>query len=315
MKKFLITISIFSAVLYGLAWGLDYAISKGLYQMDDYRFISWREIGEGNINADILIMGNSRALSHFEPWTIDSITGKSCYNIGIGGYPINVEMMKYNFYRLHNAKPKLIILQIDSYTIKCITAPHQHQSEQFLPLIYDSQMHSELRRVGYSWLEVYCPLYRYWGYQMVIKNGLLEVLGLKHYVNDPSRMGLHYERGVWNGGELANMDTIKAELNENGKAYFESFMQRCADEDIKVLLINSPTYIGATEKTDGLETVNAYFDSIANVYDTEYWDYSYAETCNDTANFVVSVHMNPEATRQFSVDIANRIREFMNVYE
>ena len=312
MKKFLIKISIFAVVLYGLAWGLDYAISKGLYQTDDYRFISWREIGVGNINADILVMGNSRALSHFEPWTIDSITGMSCYNIGLGGYSITVDDLKYQYYSAHNRKPRLIILQIDAATLRYDEAPHNHQSEQFLPLIYDRPMNNELQRVGYSWLDIHCPLYRYWGYQMVIKKGLLEFIGMKHYVQDPSRMGIHYERGAWNGTELAKMDSIHAKLDERGKAYFESFMQRCAEEEIKVLLVNSPTYIGATNKTIGLDVVNTYFDSIAHVYNTEYWDYTYDEICNDTANFVVSVHMNPDATHQFSINFAYRL---LDIYE
>ena len=98
MKRFVIKISIFLAVVYAAAWGLDYSISKGLYSMEDNRFISWSEILGGEINADQVIMGNSRALSHFEPWTIDSISGLSAYNLGLGGYPINVELMKYNLY-------------------------------------------------------------------------------------------------------------------------------------------------------------------------------------------------------------------------
>lgn len=309
MKRFIITISIFAVVLYGLAWGLDYMISKGLYQMEDYRFMSWHEMQQGDINADILIMGNSRALSHFEPWTIDSITGMSCYNIGLGGYSITVDDLKYCCYRLYNHKPKIIILQVDYATLRGDSAPHQHQSEQFLPLIYERRMHDELHRVGYTWLDLHCPLYRYWGYQMVIKNGLLEFPGVKHYVNEPTRDGMHYETAEWDGTELARMDTIRAEFDEDGRLYFEEFMQRCANEDIKVLLINSPNYIGATNKTVGLEAVNAYFDSIATVYNTKYWNYEHHELCNDTANFVVSIHMNPEATHQFSVEVANRIKE------
>lgn len=311
MKKFLIKIAVFSVALYGFAWGMDYAISHGLYQMDDYRFISWREIGQGDINADVIVMGNSRALSHFEPWTIDSITGMSCYNIGLGGYSITVDDLKYRYYRFYNQKPKLIILQIDAATLRYDYAPHNHQSEQFLPLIYDKRIHPEMRRVGYSWLDLHCPLYRYWGYQMVIKNGLLEFLGLKHYVCYPSRQGLHYENGVWNGTELAKLKTIHAKFDTEGQSYFESFMQRCADEGTKVLLVNSPTYIGATNKTIGLDAVNAYFDSIATAYHTEYWNYENDPLCYDTANFVVSVHMNPKATHRFSIDFANRLKEFI----
>lgn len=315
MKKFLIKILVAFLFLYGLAWGLDYMISKGLQQMDDYRFMSWHEMKRGDVNAEILIMGNSRALSHFEPWTIDSIVGMNCYNIGLGGYPINVEVLKYDYYRLYNRKPKLIIQQVDYMTLGYITAPHQHQSEQFLPLIYDRRIHPELRRVGYSWLDIYCPLYRYWGYQMVIKNGILEVLGIKHYVNNPSRQGLHYEQGAWNGTELAKMDSIQAKINPTGKEYFEQYMRRCYDEGVRVLLVNSPTYIGATDKTVGLEIVNTYFDSIAAVYDTEYWNYANDSLCYDTAHFVVSVHMNPEATHRFSAEIANRLNEYIESYD
>lgn len=310
MKKFLIKISIFAVIVYGLAWGLDYMISKGLQQMDDYRFMSWHEMQQGDINADILIMGNSRALSHFEPWTIDSITGMSCYNLGVGGYPINIEAMKYNIYRLYNNKPKVIVQQVDYMTMCCVSLPHQHQSEQYLPLIYDRRTHAELYRGGYSQLDTHLPLYRYWGYQMVIKNGLIEYMGLKHYVNNPSRMGIHYEHGAWDGTELATLDTIYASMSDEGKQCFEEYMQTCAAEGIKVILVNSPMYVGATEKTVGLDRVNAYFDSIARVYNTEYWNYieNYG-LCSDSSNFVVSVHMNPVATHEFSIDIANRIRK------
>ena len=311
MKKFLIKIAVFSVVLYGFAWGLDYMISKGFQQMEDYRSMSWYEMQEGDINADVVIMGNSRGFSHFEPWTIDSITGLSCYCLELGGYSITVEDLKYNYYRLYNKKPKYIIQQIDYYTLRNDSAPRNHQSEQFLPLMYENRIHQELGRVGFTWLDIHCPLYRYWGRQMVIKNGLLEFLGIKHYVSDPSRRGHHYEKGVWDGTELANMDTIYAKLNPKGKEYFEQYMQRCADEGVKVLLVNSPTYIGATNKTIGLDAVNAYFDSIATAYHTEYWNYEYDPLCYDTANFVVSVHMNPDATHRFSIDFANRLKEYI----
>ena len=310
MKRFLIKIIIFGVILWGLAWGLDYMISKGFQRMDDYRSMSWYEMQQGTINADIVIMGNSRGFSHFEPWTIDSICSTKSFCLGLGGYSITVEDLKYKYYRLYNQKPKYIIQQIDYYTLRNDSAPHQHESEQYLPIFWNKRIHKDLLRVGYTRLNLYVPLYRYWGYQMVIKNGLFEFLGIKHYVHDPSRMGHHYERGAWNGTELAKMDTIYAKFDSKGKEYFEQYMERCADEGVKVILVNSPTYIGANMKTIGLDSVNAYFDSIATVYNTVYWNYNENyDLCNDTANFCASVHMNPEATHQFTVDFANRFNK------
>ena len=313
MKRFIIKAIAFFTILLGLAWGLDYIISKGLLEMEDYRFMSWSEMQKGDINADIVIMGNSRGFSHFEPWTIDSICNTTSYCLGLGGYSITVQDLKYHYYRLYNKKPKYIIQQVDYYTLRNDSAPHQHESEQYLPMIYDSRIHDEFLRVGYTNLDIYCPLYRYWGYQMVIKNGLLEFLGVKHYVRDPSRRGHHYEKGEWDGSELARMDTIHAQFNLKGKAYFEQYMRERAEEGIKVILVNSPTYIGANNKTTGLDKVNTYFDSIASVYNTVYWNYNEGyEMCSDTANFCVSVHMNPQATHQFSIDFANDLNAYID---
>ena len=313
MKQFIIKAIAFFTILLGLAWGLDYIISKGLLEMEDYRFMSWSEMQKGDINADIVIMGNSRGFSHFEPWTIDSICNTTSYCLGLGGYSITVQDLKYHYYRLYNKKPKYIIQQVDYYTLRNDSAPHQHESEQYLPMIYDSRIHDEFLRVGYTNLDIYCPLYRYWGYQMVIKNGLLEFLGVKHYVRDPSRRGHHYEKGEWDGSELARMDTIHAQFNLKGKAYFEQYMRERAEEGIKVILVNSPTYIGANNKTTGLDKVNTYFDSIASVYNTVYWNYNEGyEMCSDTANFCVSVHMNPQATHQFSIDFANDLKAYID---
>lgn len=313
MKRFIIKTIAFFTILLGLAWGLDYIISKGLLEMEDYRFMSWSEMQKGDINADIVIMGNSRGFSHFEPWTIDSICNTTSYCLGLGGYSITVQDLKYHYYRLYNKKPKYIIQQVDYYTLRNDSAPHQHESEQYLPMIYDSRIHDEFLRVGYTNLDIYCPLYRYWGYQMVIKNGLLEFLGVKHYVRDPSRRGHHYEKGEWDGSELARMDTIHAQFNLKGKAYFEQYMRERAEEGIKVILVNSPTYIGANNKTTGLDKVNTYFDSIASVYNTVYWNYNEGyEMCSDMANFCVSVHMNPQATHQFSIDFANDLKAYID---
>ena len=59
--------------------------------------------------------------------------------------------------------------------------------------------------------------------------------------------------------------------------------------------------------------MNAYFDSIASMYNTVYWNYNENyDLCNDTANFCVSVHMNPEATYRFSVDFAEDLKGYLD---
>src|SRR5665647_1612683 len=113
MKKFSIKVTAFFILFVISAYLLDYFISSGLKQTEEYRFQSWNDIVQSKINADVLIMGNSRAFSHYSPKIIDSILKTNSYNLGIGGHPFNVQYLKYKLYEEHNKKPQLIIQNID----------------------------------------------------------------------------------------------------------------------------------------------------------------------------------------------------------
>ena len=302
MKKFLLKTVLFLFVAFVLAFCLDHLICRGLLGMEDYRFQDYRAMLDGGMDNAVLIMGNSRGKSHFDTYLIDSICNTSSFCIGIGGYPINVQVSKYNIYRAHNTKPKLIIQNVDYATVlEKDNVIHQHQSEQFFPLIYDRQGRRELKGLGYGFLELYVPLFRFYGYQQVIKNGLLEGLGLKHYVSRPAYKGHRPEDGEWNGSELARMEKQSVELLPEAMNTFEDYLKKCRADSIDVVLVYSPMYFGAMEKLEGLEEARDYFQRVALRYDCVYLDYlDNCPICKDTSNFCVSVHMNPKATKEFT---------------
>ena len=301
MKKFILKFLVFAVVIFALALGLDRMICKGLLAMEDYRFQDYSAMLKGGMDNDVLIMGNSRGKSHFDPFIIDSTCHISSFCIGVGGYPINVQRVKYELYKEHNRKPRIIIQNVDHMTIDVFEdVRHQHQSEQFFPLVYDSLMRKELKNVGYSLNELYLPLYRMFGYQQDIKTGLLEFLKIKHYVSRPAYKGHRPEYGPWDGTELDNMAVRTIQLSEGGKQAFESLMDEYTKDSATVILVNSPMYSGAKEKLLGLDKVQQYFTVIAERYECYYFDYTDIDICRDTSNFCVSVHMNPEATREFT---------------
>ena len=301
MKKFLLKAFGFAALILVLSVGLDKLICRGLLKMDDYRFQDYSAMLEGGMENDILIMGNSRGKSHFDTHVIDSLTKKQSFNISIGGYPINTQRLKYQLYREHNRKPDLIIQNIDYLTIKVMQdIRHQHDSEQFFPLVYDKTMRRALREAGYGFLELNVPLYRFFGYQQVIKNGLLEALHLKHYASRPSYKGFLPEKGRWNGTELKRMKPKPIDLSEEGKALWEDFLAQCLADSIQVVLVNTPMYVEAQQKLLGYDGAREYFETVAQKYGFLYLDYSDTPVCQDSINFCVSVHMSSRATQQFT---------------
>ncbi len=300
MKKFLLKTLGFAVMVLVLAVGLDWLICRGLLKMDDYRFQDYSAMLRGGMDNDILIMGNSRGKSHFDTHVIDSVSGKQSFNLGIGGYPVNAQLLKYRLYREHNRKPALIIQNADYMTIRVMSdIRHQHESEQFFPLVYDKVMRKELRESGYGFLELNMPLYRFFGYQQVIKNGLMEALHVKHY-SRPSYKGFLPEKGQWNGSELARMKPENVVLSEEGKALFEDYLAQCRADSIQVVLVNSPLYAGAREKLLGYDDARVYFEQVADKYGCLYLDYTDTPVCYDTTQFVVSVHLNERVARAFS---------------
>lgn len=300
MRKFLLKTLGFAALVLVLAFGLDWMICRGLLKMDDYRFQDYSAMIHGGMDNEILIMGNSRGKSHFDTHVIDSISQKHSFNLGIGGYPINAQLLKYQLYREHNRKPDLIIQNTDYMTIQVMSnIRNQHESEQFFPLVYDKVMRDQLRKNGYGFLELNMPLYRFFGYQQVIKNGLLEALHLKHY-SRPSYKGFLPEKGQWNGSELARMKPENVVLSEEGRSLLEDYLAQCRADSIQVVLVNSPLYAGAREKLLGYDDARVYFEQIAEKYGCLYLDYTDTPVCQDTSNFVVSVHLNARAAREFT---------------
>lgn len=307
MRKFIIKVLGFGFAVLLMAVMLDVMISFGLRKTDCYRYQTFSDIFKGNMNCDVLYIGNSRGFSHFNPKIIDSICRVNSYSLGLGGYPINAQIATYHCYKAHNGTPRLIVQQVDFVTLNIMQdIRHQHDSERFFPTVYDLFMRKELKNMGYGFMELYCPIYRYFGYQKVIKDGLLEFLKVMHYIERPAYKGFSPEKGKWDGTNVAAMDSITSDLDKEAITLFENYLAECKKDGVYVLLVNSPVYAPTTKKVKNMEEVNNYFKSVAQKFGYKYLNYTENyDLCNDTLNFCVSVHLNPKATDKFSTDFAH----------
>ena len=305
MKRFLIKIAIFAVAACMIALGLDAMISHGLVKSAGYPQQVWREIRSGNYTSDIVIMGTSRALEHYDPRVIDSVTGLSSYNLGSGGYGINVELMKYRYYCHYNSKPKYIVYDVDYVPLVINHAPHMHQSEQFLPLFYDGAIRQDLMRVGYSWIDAYVPMARYWGYQIVSKRGLLECIGLKHYCDYPSYKGHMPDPDPWDASRLQFADSIPSNVNEDAKTMFVNFVQECKESGVRLFFVTSPVYYRYIAMSPDWNRYIAWFDSIAEANDIPYLNYMDDPIYRDSTMFNAGVHLTPDGTKIWSEILSN----------
>lgn len=307
MKRFLTKITIFAIAAYLLALGLDYMISSGLKKTAGHPHQAWREICIGNFASEIVIMGTSRALEHYDPAVIDSITGMQTFNLGMGGYGINVQLMKFHYYCHYNPKPKYIIYDVDYVPLVINCAPHMHQSEQFLPLFYDGAIRHDLLNVGYSWLDAYIPMTRYWGYQTQNKRGVLEYLNIKHYCDYPSYRGHIPDPDPWDASRLQFPDSISSHVDEDAKTMFLNFVKECKVTGGQLVFVTSPVYYRYVEMSPDWNQYIAWFDSIAGINHIPYLNYTNHPICQDSTMFNAGVHLTPSGTKIWSESLANDI--------
>lgn len=314
MRKFVVTVLAFVFVALFCSVCLDIIITKGLLRTDCYRYQTFSDIFKGNAKYDVLYMGNSRCFSHFNPLVIDSACNVNSYGLGLGGYAINAQISIYHCYKSHNMLPKLIVQQVDFLTFqKSSDIRHQHDSERFFTAVYDKAMRKELVKLGYGWGELYIPLYRYIGYQKVIKDGLLEFLHIKHYVERPAYKGFSPEKGQWDSHEADAMDSIDICFDEYAKKMFEDYLQECKKDNINVVLVNTPVYYKTLAKVKDYNEMTDYFESISKKYGFDYLDYSNGYyICYDSSFFSNTTHLNSAAADIFSTDFAKDLKGYVN---
>ena len=163
MKKFLVRIVVFFVavaiidIFFGKSCDYMYEHSKS----GDSRKINYA-IKE--CNADVLIMGSSRANHHYNPQIITDSLGLSCYNLGIDGSGV---ILMDGFYRLITQRyvPKLILYELtpsfdlyqyagDANNTRYLSQLKPYYQEECLRQLFDDVD-------GRERLKLYSGLYRY----------------------------------------------------------------------------------------------------------------------------------------------------------
>jgi len=307
MKRFIIRLGITAAFFIVISSATDWYITDTLRHSKARLFQSWNDIIYGNLDCDVVIMGSSRGFVQYSPAIIDSMLGVNSYNLAGDGRCIDAEVVKYNTYRCFNPKPKLIIQNVDYGTM---ALSNGYEREQFLPYISCDTLYQQLRESeGFDWSDRYLPLVRYAGYLQVIKEGL----GLPNKLNQyPLYKGYFGRDAYWDGSVFDTIDKIDYCYNPEALKICEQYLARCQQENIRVVLVFAPIYIGVTEKTNHPEELFAKYEELAQQYDCKLLNYTYDSISYDTTYFYNASHMNKKGAELFSTHLSRDLKEIMD---
>jgi len=299
-------------VLVGLlALALDAGIDAGLRRIRTSEFGVWNHIVNGAINADVLITGSSRALTHYDARILQERLGRTAYNIGLNGSQTDMQVARLRTYLEHNRKPELLIHNLDLFSFQT-THGGVYDPGQYLPYIGEPALYEALSRInGNTWKSRHLPLYGY----AVEDLRFTWIQGVRRWFGwNPAEdhfQGFKPRHLPWTGEferfKAQNPQGARFEVEPEGVREMEALLELCRERRISVLLVYSPEYRDMQAMTRNRAEIFARFGQLGERFAAPLWDFSDSPLSPQQDKFYNSQHLNAEGAALFSVALAERL--------
>jgi hypothetical protein len=287
-------------------------VDDGLRKSHHFYYSEWNDLFSGKINADLLIMGSSRAWVQISPQILDSALHLNSYNLGMDGSQFNMQYQRFRVYLQHNRKPKYILQEV-GYTSTLGWFNELPTPNQFLPYLNDSSMWSITQRSAdpFSLLDRYFPLYKYNNEFPLIKEGLLSYFGKG--VKSTKYKGYEGKVKPWDSS-FHNFikDNPKGKvwaISPEAVKFFREYLGFCKANDIKVILVYPPAFIQSLDYVTNKEEILNVYKTLSAEYNVPFYNYMFDSLNYSRNNFYNSMHLNKRGSEIFSRKLAAQLKE------
>jgi hypothetical protein len=309
----ILRIACFFGLIILLVYGLNAAINSGLRSLTTNQFGVFNRMVGGTINADILITGSSRALSHYDPRIIESTTGLPTFNLGLNGSQTDLQLAVLKTYLKHNRKPRIVLHNLDAFSF--VMTREVYDPAQYMPYLGENDIYDTLHHVNPKvwWKCKYLPLYGYAVHDMRL-DWMLGPLGLVGW--SPRQVffqGFNPRVGRWTEDfasfKAANPDGVSFEIQPAGVQVMRELIQVCQQNGIRLIFVYSPEYREMQALTRNRAAIFNEFHELSQDYSVSLWDFSNWDHAGEIEYFRNSQHLNAEGAELFSTDLAHRLVE------
>lgn len=298
-------------LLLGLGlYGVDAMLTLGLRRLETSFFGVSNRVVTGRVNAEIVISGSSRALSHYDSKIIQEVTGHTAFNIGRNGSQTDMQLAFLKAYLKHNSKPKLVVHNLDLFSF--LTSHEIYDPVQYVPYIREDSIYAGIKRTyPDAWKWKYLPLYGYVVEDMRFNwlGGLRGLVGKQPKEDHFQGYLPRYQE--WTGDfekfRQSIPNGIETKVEPQGLRDLAELVELCRAENIPVLLVYSPEYAEMQKLESNRREIFAHFQTISDRFNVPIWDYSDSPLCVERDNFYNSQHLNAKGATAFSQDFAQRL--------
>ena len=314
-RALLVRGALFAGVFALLALLLDRALTAGYaaYTRGDHEL--WTRIVHGGADAEVLIVGSSRAQHGFDCDPVGAATGLSCLNMGLNSTNPNLQRTPLHLYLAHNAPPRVIVISVDvtSFTLRReIPDPRQ-----VFPFLGDRELYESLTPIDpdmalYRWI----PLYAFakTGYSATNQ----AARGLLGQRRPHMRRADGFEPNdlAWDGLFEAfvarNPGGTTMAIEPEAVQAFEDLVSIAARGTARLVIVYPPELAEAHALFLNRADLFQRFRDTARAHGAEFLDYSDHPLTRSREYFYNSAHLNARGADLFSKDFAADLQRVLS---
>ncbi len=241
MRVIIRNIILFLAPIILVAYLLDYASSRALYKSQNVYYKVWNDVQQGNVNADVVIYGSSRARKQFNPKVAEDMWQHPTYNLGLDGQTIILQKVMHDQLVANNPKPKLIVFIIDQFSIA--QDKQLFNADQMLPYFNRKDMVSAAKYYEtFHWADYYLPMVRFAGRREAIREVIKAGLG-QSQLSDKQYKGFTFNTGriiVQGADNVMGNDSIR--VDSSLIPMFKEVLDDVKERNIKMVFVVPPLH-------------------------------------------------------------------------
>ncbi len=320
MARNLIKSAVFVSIWLIISYSVHALLIRNLKSVERGDLGVWNKVTSGQVNADVLFVGASRTLVHFDSDTIGAIVGKECFNIGMDGAPLDLQLSCLETYLKYNTMPEVIVQGLGLIVLK--SSEGVYNPEQFLPYLNEERIYETLVSIDPAfWRCRYIPLYGLsLRYELALNGEFLRkwaLVGLLNIDVDDHRKKGFWPRDVnWTTQfeqfKKKHYSGITYEIEEEAIKSLRAIIELGRSRNIEIILVYSPEYYENYELTLNRDEIFEMFKSVAAEYGVPFWDYSDIPLTHDTNYFYNSQHLNREGAAIFSDMFARDLQTYLS---
>ena len=275
----------------------------------------WTRIVRGGADAEVLIVGSSRAQHGFDCAPIGAATGLSCLNMGLNSTNPNLQRTPLHLYLAHNAPPRAIVISVDvtSFTLRReIPDPMQ-----YFPFLDDRELHDSLTPIDpditlYRWI----PLYAFAKTGYSATNQAARGLLGQRRPNMRRADGFEPNDLAWDGlfdvFVQKNPGGTTAAIEPEAVQAFEDLVSIAARGTARLVIVYPPELAEAHALFLNRGELFQRFRDTARAHGAEFLDYSDHPLTRSREYFYNSAHVNARGADLFSKDFAVDLQRLLS---